>query len=129
MGQLEKNIMQSNKTRIDDVKKLPTLAKGKSQINIVSPFYDRNKICKNVNCLCPYHKRIKMQALKKFRAENNKKTISSHPSPNKHSHTVVISPRMSFNHSVRKQNITPMHKNMEKLDFNSIGSQVDSYNK
>ena len=60
MGQLEKNIMQSTKTRIDNLKKLPTLATGKSDINIVSPFYDRNKICKNINCLCPYHKRIKM---------------------------------------------------------------------
>lgn len=29
------------------------------EISIISPFYDRNKICKAANCSCPYHKRIK----------------------------------------------------------------------
>lgn len=67
MGQLEKNIMQASKTRIDNDKQLPVLAKVKSNINIVSPFYDRNKICKNENCQCLYHKRIKIEALRKFR--------------------------------------------------------------
>ena len=30
-----------------------------TDMKIVSPFYDRSKVCKNSNCSCPYHRRLR----------------------------------------------------------------------
>ena len=47
--------------------KLPRVnTSNPTDMKVVSPFYDRNKVCKNKNCFCPYHKRIREEVIRRM---------------------------------------------------------------
>jgi hypothetical protein len=59
------------------------MSKNNSDFKIISPFYDRNKVCKALNCHCPYHKRIKEEAIKKYQIRSRNIFNSTMQSPEK----------------------------------------------
>ena len=54
--ELSKN--RNQKVGFGKLDKIPEV-KSNKHINVSSPFYDRNKVCKAVNCKCPYHRRMR----------------------------------------------------------------------
>jgi hypothetical protein len=59
------------------------MTKNNSDFKIISPFYDRNKVCKALNCHCPYHKKIKEEAIKKYQIRTRNFFNSTIQSPTK----------------------------------------------
>ena len=93
---------------------------------MVSPFYDRNKVCKAANCHCPYHKRIRQAITVKFKYHPFPKTTTSNNSPTKPpprsprlSHQVPQVPHFSEEKKksvVLKPLLTSKHPNALPLD-------------
>lgn len=62
--EMEQRILSKKQNRKDN----GNLLKDKSNVNfmnVISPFYDKNKVCVLKNCFCPYHKRLRQESMKK----------------------------------------------------------------
>jgi hypothetical protein len=68
--QKNNNINYKKQQALND---LPQSTFNVAELQIKSPFYDKNKVCSAVNCKCPYHKRQWRVTTSKY--QTNIKTI------------------------------------------------------
>ena len=80
--------LSKNKSHKNFGIKLDRLPENKNHgdMKVISPFYDRNKICKKDNSKCPYHRKMRYMEVKKidyrrkdglFTAEQSPKQLKS----------------------------------------------------